>query len=342
MSSAFDVESYLLESLDGVRPSAGSELKAKCPECGKTEFYANRISGAFYCFKCRFGGRTIVALVAKLEGFEYWEAAQFCFKKSVKLRRAIPLPALSARIKAMRTGEVAVSGELEKVSAELPEGFRPCFEAGRWALPGYLKQRGLRSRTAREWGLGYCSAGRYAQRLVIPIICPVGKSFTARDMTGNSAIRYLNPSEVDHRRLLIGWNMARTTGDLVICEGPLDAVKLWQHGISAVALGGKVLHDEQLAQLIDLSEDIAITVMLDPEAYEDALAVSARLSTHFKKVYLSSLQSGTDPGSSTIREAHAAIEAATLWKGGSLVALARLARSRAAISSKFERKSLRR
>ena len=327
-----------------MKPSAGSELKARCPnpECGKAEFYANRDSGAFYCFKCGFAGRSVVGLVAKILDLEWWEATQYVFKRSVKLRRAIPIAKLSARIKAMRTGDEA-EAEVEmlgKVDAELPEGFRPCFRDGKWALPGYLKKRRIRSSTARAWGMGYYSHGRYAYRLIIPIVCPAGNSFTARDMTGSSAIRYLNPAEADHRRLLIGWNMARTTGDLVICEGPLDAVKLWQHGISALALGGKTLHDEQLAQIVELSKDIAITVMLDPEAYEESLGVAARLSTHFNKVYVSSLPSGVDPGSSTIRQASDAVENATLWKGGSLIALARLAKSRAAVSSKFERKEL--
>lgn len=338
MSGAFDVEGYLLESLEGVKASAGSELKATCPECEKKEFYANKESGKYFCFKCGFGGRSVIGLVAKLEGLEYWEAAQFVFKRSVKLRRTIDLPKLSERIRAMR-GVDPAPGELEKVDAGLPPGFRPCFRDGAWSLPGYLKERGIRSRTAKAWGLGYCSNGRYAFRLIIPIVCPVGTSFTARDMSGSSSIRYLNPKEADHRRLLIGWNMARKTGDLVICEGPLDAVKLWQHGISAVALGGKVLHDEQLAQLVDFPPDVAITVMLDPEASDDAQIAAARLRTHFKKVYLASLPEGVDPGSSTLRQAHAAVEAATPWKVY-VATFSRLAKSRAAVSSKFERKRL--
>lgn len=326
-----------MENLPKARPSAGSEVKGICPECDKAEFYVNKESGRFYCFKCRFGGRNIVALVAKLEDFEYWEAAQWIFKRAVPLRRTIPLAKLSERIRSMRTGTEA-EGELEKVEEELPDGFKPCYADGKWSLPEYLKKRRIRSSTARAWGLGYCSGGRFGGRLVIPIRCPVGQSFTARDMTETSSIRYLNPSEVDHRRLLIGWNMARLTGDLVICEGPLDAVKLWQHGISAVALGGKVLHDEQLAMLVELPSDAAVTVMLDPEARDDAMGVAKRLSAHFKHVYLGQLPSGVDPGSSTASQAYSALGGAAPWKGGALVALSRLAKSRAAIISKHLRK----
>lgn len=338
--STFDVEGYLLDNLEGVRPSAGDELKAKCPFCEKAEFYVNKVSGKYYCFKCETGGRSVTGLVAKLEGIEYFEAVQFVFRRAVKLRRAIPIAKLSSRIRAMRTGEKAEVGELEKVDAAMPPGFRPCFRDGAWALPPYLKERSIRSNTARAWGMGYYNSGRYARRLIIPIVCPAGKSFTARDMTKTSSIRYLNPSEADHRRLLIGWNMARTTGDIVICEGPLDAVKLWQHGISALALGGKVLHDEQLAQIVDLPVDIAITVMLDPEAADDANVAAQRLSTHFKHIYVAQLPDGIDPGKSTLRQASFALETAKPWKGGPTSALAWLAKARAAVSSKFKKKSL--
>lgn len=336
MSSAFDIEDYLLENLAGVKASAGKELKAPCPECGKAEFYVNRESGSHYCFKCGLRGRNIVALVAKIEGLEYYEATQFVFKRAVPLRRAIALPKLSERIRRIRG--VAEIVEEKPVSESLPKEFRACYKGGAWQLPAYLKERRIKSSTAREWNLGFCKSGRYANRLVIPIICPSGTSFTARDMGGTSSIRYLNPAEADHRRLLIGWNMARLTGDLVICEGPLDAVKLWQHSISNVALGGKVLHDEQMAQIVDLSPDIAVTVMLDPEEEEAPMVAAQRLSAHFTKVYIAKLPLGIDPGKSSRRQAYEALDNALLWKGGRAVALSRLAKSRAAIISRSRKK----
>src|SRR6185503_1657735 len=142
-------------------------------------------------------------------------------------------------------------------------------------------------KTARAWGMGFVRSvsiveGRTLRgmRLVIPIDCPNGTSWTARAMDGAEP-KYFNPAGADHSRLLIGWNVARLTGDLVICEGPVDAVMLYQHDISALALGGKVLHDAQLAMLLALPAATAVTVMLDPEERTAPMEVARALSTHF-------------------------------------------------------------
>jgi DNA primase len=159
-------------------------------------------------------------------------------------------------------------------------------------------------------------------------------------MTGEQLPKYLNPPGADHRRLLIGWNKARLTGDLVICEGPLDAVMLWQHEISALALGGKELHDEQLAQLMTLSADTVITVMLDPEELKAPSDVAKRLAVHFKSIYLAKLPAGVDPGSSTRAEAYVAVEQASKWTGARTLTLsAALQSSRSALDLRSQLKS---
>jgi hypothetical protein len=134
--------------------------------------------------------------------------------------------------------------------------------------------------------------------------------------------KYLNPSGADHRRLLIGWHVARVTGDIVLCEGPFDAIKLYQNDLSALALGGKELHDEQLAQLIDeMSPAAAITVMLDPEEEVSSILLAQRLKCHFKYVYLARLplhhKSGEpcDPGNATRKQLHDAVDNATRSAG---------------------------
>ena len=316
----FDILDYAEANLDGTRPVAsrsGSEVTACCPECGGFgSFYVNTDSGAYVCFKCELRGRSIVGLVAHVEGISWSDARAFIFKRSVKLRRKSGLFSLMDRVRAIRPhahedGEASPPSEVD-----LPPEFRPCYRDGSWSLPVYLKDRRIKSSTARAWGLGWCRTGRYASRLVIPIDCPGGRSFTARDMTDALWPKYLNPTEAHHSDLLIGWNMAPLAGDLVIVEGPLDAVKLWQHSVPAVALGGHELHDAQRNQLMALSEDAAITIMLDPEEREAPLETAARLACHFKFIYIASLPAGVDPGSSTRAQAHEAMDSARRWTGG--------------------------
>ncbi len=330
----FDVADWVESSLERVKPSANNELTAICPNCGKWgKFYVNRESGAYLCNGCEFRGKSVIGLVAHVEGIDWSEARGFIFKRAVKFRRRETLITLTDRIKLLRPGRELEDDEPAKaVDYDLPKGVQSCFDekTGNWKLPPYLKDRGLKTRTIKAWGLSFVKRAIWetyppeirekplclADRLFIPIRCPAGHSWTARDMTGEQIPKYMNPPGADHARLLIGWHVARLTGDVTICEGPLDAIKLWQHDISALALGGKVLHDQQLAQLMELSPDTAVTVMLDPEELVAPLDVATRLSLHFKNIYLAKLPLGVDPGSSTRAQAHKAIDEAAKWDGG--------------------------
>jgi DNA primase len=128
--------------------------------------------------------------------------------------------------------------------------------------------------------------------------------------------RYKNPTGADHRRLLIGWNVARLRGDLCIVEGPLDAVRFDQHGISTLAVGGKVLHSEQMAMLFKLKPSQAVTVCLDPEELMAPLDVANQLAVHFERIYVARLPMGVDPGDSSKKQALEAMASAEPFTGG--------------------------
>lgn len=335
----FELEEYLMGSLLRARRSAsasGGEITAVCPSCEKYGgFYANPRSGKYVCFKCGFRGRSAVGIVALLENLTFVEARSFLFRNTIEVRRKSDLFTVAERVRWLRDSK---GDNEELLDIPFPPGVNLCFDNGRWRLPSYLKGRKIKSRTAAHWGLGFSDKLYYrfpdadkdtnlSWRLFIPIECPFGRSWTARDTTGERLPRYLNPAGADHRKMLIGWSKIRMTGDLVICEGPMDAIKLWQHDVSAVALGGKELHDEQLAQLVKLPRDTSVTVMLDPEELEAPRKVAARLSVHFSEIYLAKLPEGVDPGSSTMEQAHSAMESAVRWAGGRSVSLQRSLRA---------------
>lgn len=317
----FDIREYAESKLDKAKDVAsskgGQEMAATCPWCDRWGgFYINVDSGAYVCFKCDARGKSVVGLVATLEDLTPSEARSFIFKNSVTLRRKETVFTLADRVRGIRPHAVEEGDdEPDRVAVDLPSNFRPVYKGGKWSLPAYLKERRIKSATARAWGLGFCRGGRYGGRLIIPIVCPNGESFTARDMTGEQQPKYLNPPDADHRRLLIGWNVARLTGDFAIVEGPLDAVKLFQHDVSALALGGKTVHDEQLSMLMSLPADSAVTVMLDPEEAVAPFDVAERLSAHFANIYIAKLPEGVDPGGSSRTVAHRALDDATRWTG---------------------------
>lgn len=378
----FDLRAYVEEKLDKAKPSAGShgqEMTGTCPSCKRYGgFYVNVDTGGYVCFKCPLKGRTPAGLVEVVEGISYAEACAFIFRRSTRLRRRETIFTLKERLQAIRPHAATEEATaVTVVDDALPGAMQPCYahKAGKdvWQLPPYLKERRIKSATAKAWGMGFVPRGtkhtktcwrnggerctpdcswRYGGRLIIPVDCPNGRSYTARDMLGHQHPKYLNPTGTDFRRLLIGWNMARLTGDMVICEGPLDAVKLWQHSISCVALGGKELHDEQLGMLMSLPTSTAVTVMLDPEEALAPLKVAERLSSHFENIYIAKLlevdggpmrgfdsdgePNKLDPGNSTSIEAYEAIEHATRWTGNRVSKLAaKLSRAKAATASRW-------
>jgi hypothetical protein len=315
---AFNVRDYVESRLDKARDSAGSEITANCPRCDRWGgFYVNGETGRFVCFKCEFRGSGIVGLVAEVEGISPSEARAYIFKNSVTLRRREDIFTLGDRLRGLRPIEASESSRDAPplVDAQLPREFRPVWDGKAWALPAYLKERRIKSTTARAWGLGYCRVGNYAGRLIIPISCPGGNSFTARDMTGGQLPKYLNPPGADHGRLLIGWDKVDLTKDICLVEGPLDAIRWYQHGISALAVGGKVLHADQLGMLFHLSPHQAVTVALDPEERTAPYNVAQQLSVHFEQVYIARLPDGVDPGDSTQSQAEAACETAVRFTG---------------------------
>jgi DNA primase len=316
LSAAFDIRDYVESNLGRTKDSTGDEITATCPFCDKFGgFYINSVTGKYICFKCDEHGKNIIGIIAQVEGITHEQAVKLVFKRSVKLRRKSTLFTLSERLRALRGLEIE---DLEPTQVEysLPKEFRPCYKDGKWCLPVYLKQRGLRSKTAKRWKLGFCRTGDYAGRLIIPIVCPNGYSFTARDMTGEQEPRYLNPPGADHGRLLIGWDVVKPVGDLCLVEGPVDAIKLHQHGISVLAVGGKVLHADQMSMLFKLSPLAAVTIMLDPEEETAPYKMANQLSVHFNSIYTAHLPLGVDPGGSSKKQAEQAILSAEKFKGG--------------------------
>lgn len=312
----FDVEAYVMDNLSHVKRSTGAELNATCPFCDKPDrFYINGETGKWVCFKCDQRGKTVAGVIAQVEGITYERAIAFMLRRAVQFKRKETPQTLLQKIKALR-GAVE-DAATERVDFELPEEFRPVsLPKDKWAMPLYLKERGVKRQTAKAWGMGFCARGRFGGRIVIPVICPNGKSFTARDATGEQQPRYLNPKGADHRRLFCGWNMVKPSGRVILVEGPLDAVRMWQHGLPALSMMGKVLHKEQFAMLCEAyPPSTEMMIMTDPEEAEAPYKIGARLLVRYENVYIAKLPLGVDPGDSSKEQAQKALDDAKRYRG---------------------------
>ena len=322
---AFDIESYVQDNLQAVKRSTGSELNCTCPFCDKPgRFYINTDTGCWICFKCEEKGRNVAAIIAVIEGMTIEQAKAAMMKRSVQFKRRKETPAgLVKRIRGLRGADEEPEAEA-LVNYKLPEEFQPVWKGGKWRTPEYMLKRGFTRDTMKAWGIGFCNSGRYGGRVIIPVICPNGSSFTARDATGEQQPRYLNPKGADHGRLFCGWNMVGDEADIVIVEGPLDAIKMWQHGIPSLSLMGKELHAEQLALLLKKPSDTSVIVMLDPEEAVAPYKAALKLLCRFDSVYIARLPDGVDPGASTKEQATQAVQDAVRFRGERGGAVSRL------------------
>jgi hypothetical protein len=301
-----------------------SEIGAECPWCGRSEaFNVNKRTGAFNCYKCsdrlKSKGKDLVGLVAEVEGSTWKAAREKVYGAQFQWTGGDALSELPSLVEEGPDGK----DSSRRIWLMLPH-CEPVFDESRepqWRFPKKLTQRGITRDVARLYDLRVCHEGRYAQRLIIPVLSLFGRSFTARALLDDREPRYMNPDNAGHSRLLFGWNVIDKDADLVICEGPFDVMRLRVHGVQAVALMGKSLSKDQETTLRMLLPSTSITLMIDPEERHAQYAIARRLSSHFRQIRIAKLPEidgrPIDPGDSTKEQAEEAMRSSILYEGES-------------------------
>jgi DNA primase len=289
-----DLISYLEAA--GAKPSSNGEWILDCPWCGKSgHLYINGEPsegadgrplppGRFLCFRCGQRGMAFARLMAELEGIPLQQARAAVSRWKVR----------DIRWKRITAPQPAPVGD-----AWLPPEFEPTTKV--W--PRYLARRGVSKEVAARFGLGVCRSGDFADRVILPIVCPAGRSFTARSIrtADEEPLRY--KSGPGAGGLLFGWETIAEAKEAVVVEGPFDALRVIAAGLPAVAILGKQLRDAQ-ADMLLAPPHRRYVVMLDPDAREAGVAVAGRLRGGVA-VGLSA-----DPGDSEPEDIRAAFSAA--------------------------------
>lgn len=114
-------------------------------------------------------------------------------------------------------------------------------------VPQYFFDRGFSKETARDWKVGWDAERK---TLVVPVhddTKVVG--LVRRRLQGEP--KYQNSTGMHKDRILFGdEHVPRQQRDIVVVEGPLDAMWLHQCGIPAVALFGASMSDTQAQMLV--------------------------------------------------------------------------------------------
>jgi len=283
----FDIKELLSRSVGRLRPSGRDHVVMDCFSCGKpAHLYVNTKTGAWDCKCCSIAGGP-VQLVQGVLGVGPGEARRIIASESMPYIPHIK-GELTERLEALRRER-----KQEVVDTPLPAEYTPCEQDGRLVVPRYLRQRGVQDAEIKAYGLGYCLSGRYASRVVFPVSCPLGRSFTTRATLPGMMPRYLGGDGVGH--LLFGWEVALPFGPpWLIVEGPLDTLAGFRAGFGTLGLMGKSIRGSQLAMLLML--DGPKVMLLDPDAASYVVAESEKLDNVKIALYPNANQS--DPAES--------------------------------------------
>lgn len=265
-----------------------------CPHCGSSRLRFNAQKRAGTCWGCRrgFNTFTLVRDVLKLDELEavQWFITRYVGGDSTAGALASALTPIEAPKPAVR--------RLPQI--EWPEGAEvltaPCAPHARaW---DYLTRRGIDAAMVREFGLAYGRASRTRERIVFPCRMdgtlvywqaratwdppPHLKGAELREWKEKTGyIKSINPlvrSALDPQahEVLFNYERASVEQHVVICEGPVDAIKVGPH---AIALLGKVAGPVKLERLKRMRAR-RFTIYLDngDEERASALVIARELS----------------------------------------------------------------
>jgi len=307
----FEVEN-LLELLETngqtVLTPTQDDLAIHCPFCpesdpdlkGKCYISPSKYMGIYHCFRCHASG-PIASLLRRL-GIAYGNVV-------VSTEKLVERAAKLATLKKFR-GKDGLPRKM--LSIELPEDYirltkESCTGTGAIAYR-WLRRRGLGWKSIREWKIGFCARGFFAQHLILPVMDQKGKvvTFQARRFIGTFEPKSRNPKipgefTVSKTDVMYGIHRAVRGGCAVIVEGPFDVIHLAKvfgelglENFFALGLFGHEVGPVQIATLASMGLE-KIWVMLDSDAIPEAWSVGGKILRSVDcPVYISELQKG-DP-----------------------------------------------
>jgi DNA primase len=163
---------------------------------------------------------------------------------------------------------------------------------------GYLTQRGVTSEDILDYKMGFCTEGKYADRIILPSFDDMGELnfFVGRAIWTRLTLPYLSgefDKDIVFNDLLVDW-----TKPITLVEGPFDAIKA---GHNAIALQGKLPSKRLMAKIHRHMPRTYIA--LDADASSDALKIATNLVNNGVETLIINWPDGVkDPGELTKAE----------------------------------------
>lgn len=254
-------------------------------------FFINTGTKTWYCFSSGTGGG-VIDYVSSVEGLSKEEAVRFLADYTgVELeeqtgehyhaKRALKLACNYYRQYLEPTVEYMSS---RGFSMDVVDTYLLGYADDSNRLLSYLSSNGVSEDHIISSGLAIKEEDgrnylRYKNRMMIPILDEYGNiiSFTGRDLSGNSSVKYLHgPLNALFQKKRIVWGLKparKLISDVdyvIVTEGQLDAMALVDVGIPAISILGSSVSEEQITALSRLTQNIYFTFDSD-EAGERGL-----------------------------------------------------------------------
>tara|TARA_R110000824_G_scaffold5670_9_gene26091 strand:+ start:24854 stop:25819 length:966 start_codon:yes stop_codon:yes gene_type:complete len=261
-----------------------------CPKCNhhKRKLSVNLNKDAFKCWVCDFSGKSIQRLIRKYGHYKQrieWK----------ELTNSVDVLSFTEQLFLEKEKE-------EEQIVILPEEF---VSLANEDLPynslyprNYLKSRGITKQDILKWKIGYCSAGKYGGRIIIPSFGVSGRCnyFTARTYQKDWK-KYYNPPasrDIVFNHLYLDFDY-----DVTIVEGSFDAIVA---GTNSVPLLGSTLRtDSKLFQEI-VRNDSAVYIALDADAERKAKRLINNLLEYGIETHKIDIEPYSDVGEMTKEE----------------------------------------
>ena len=265
---------FLLGSLENILGKSYKKARENhafhCPFCNhrKPKLEINLATNEqgqnpWECWVCETKGRTIRSLLYQLK---------IPKNQASEILRYVP-----------KGSDIEYKGisiiELPKELKLLKEASSTSFLANK--IKNYLYERGFTDYDFIKYNVGYCTAGDYGGRIIIPSYSESNQLnyFIARTYE-NAYHKYKNPEiskDIIFFENYINWNQP-----IILCEGVFDAIAIKRN---AIPILGKSLSKTLIKKIIS-SNNKDIYVALDLDARNKALQISQQFLNYGKRVFL--------------------------------------------------------
>jgi len=319
---------YNIDYVDRGNNVAKGNVNVQCPWCGEDDHSQhlgiNLETGMWGCWRnVKHRGRKLYRLLAKLTGLSSAEARRATGEGAL---RAVQQGDMERAVQGLTEGPESIAERTDSPVIQLYPTFREMYAPGVHPMQAesrfrnYLVARGFprhnHKRLVHQYDLRYCVAGRFSDRLIIPIY-ENGKLMTwiARSVYKDASLRYLALEEEESvkqvKDCLYNYDAAMEGGDvLFFVEGALDAMKIdfysQRNGVRAVGLFNMNLEAEQQELVNNLhGRFLKHIILLDEGQLSQSLDLQARLEPllgHVLVRFMKPEWNAKDPGDLTPRQ----------------------------------------